>query len=79
MKFLIKPTKDWGPLLNEHRREAGYPELHLVDEPVANGKGPHPDKKVNYTAYSHDVQVSMNDVRDNPPPYPASTADKTYC
>lgn len=79
LKFLIKPTKDWGPLLNEHRREAGYPELHLVDESVANGKGPHLDQKVKYTAYSHDVQVSMNDVRDNPPPYPASTADKTYC
>ncbi|WP_411026557.1 hypothetical protein, partial [Salmonella sp. s54395] len=66
LKFLVKPTPEWGPLLNKDRRAAGYPEHRLVQNATANGGN------IVYTAYSQDVQVSMPNINmDNPPPYPS--------
>ncbi|XP_071848012.1 sodium- and chloride-dependent glycine transporter 1-like isoform X2 [Apostichopus japonicus] len=78
LKFLVKPSKEWGPLLNKNRRAAGYPEHHLVEEAKTNGQVNHKEK-VNYTAYSQDVQVSMPNINvDDPPPYPTLQNDKSY-
>lgn len=51
--FSVTPGEDWGPALNRHRLEAGYPLLPDI-ETGATGISPKPDELGNPPSY-HDV------------------------
>ncbi|KAJ8039179.1 Sodium- and chloride-dependent glycine transporter 1 [Holothuria leucospilota] len=57
LKFLTKPTKEWGPLLDKHRREAGYHVLTSTKNPTTNGATQVDRDDAHYFAYSQDIAL----------------------